>query len=426
MDASIGTNEPDMRPIIAPVPEEQTYQSDANFSFKEGEGPERLQDTPEALKQHWVETLTALYGAPASSRLCDCFQASEKGSPRWDESTFIEHLKYVASMTGPERHNYYDPPLKGLHNLPSFSELFSRRYPRQRISKQEGDFGLCPRDWTNKLDEEKNLWVLTYHGDQLFPRGIIELFEGPTTLDCGMATELFKWFSLLLTVGASVLQEVMPFERGQFTLTQHWDIPMNEAGTAGNLLHQFYDPPRTKAANQLTSQTRIHTRTVFNFRTYHAKHPAGIARLENVTQIDEYFLIFDPTGSKNILSKSELDQRLMEQYNSPQSTADLEKLSLWGCMKDRNHPFFNNLSLADVSAAGRRCANHTFDKSSWKATEAQRKEDAEGLCLAFNFERLITCIRETMDARRRGVTDEDFWSRARRLKEEYSLSYSGQ
>ncbi|KFY67663.1 hypothetical protein V496_01487 [Pseudogymnoascus sp. VKM F-4515 (FW-2607)] len=395
MDASLGTNEPDMGPIIAPIPEEQTYQSDANFSFKEGEGPESFQDTPEALKQHWVETLNALYGAPASSHLCDCFQASEKGSPRWDESTFIEHLKSVANMTGPERDKYYDPPLKGLHNLPSFSELFNRMYPHQRISQLEGDFGLCPRDWTNKLDEEKNIWVLTYHGDQLFPRGIIELFEGPTTLDCGMAIQLEKWFALLLTVGASVLQEVMPFEEGQFALTQNWDIPMNETGTAGSMLHPFYDSPRTKAANQLTSQTRIHTRTVFNFRTYHAKHPAGIARLENVTQIDEDYLIFDPT------------------------------LSLWECIKDSNHPYFPHLSLADVTTVGRRCANHTFDKSSWKATEAQRKEDAEGLCLAFNFERLITCIRETMDARRRGVTDEDFWSRARRLKEEYSLLHSG-
>jgi hypothetical protein len=201
---------------------------------------------------------------------------------------------------------------------------------------------------------------------------------------------------------------------------------MNETGTAGSLLHPFYDSPQTKAANQPTSQTRIHTRTVFNFRTYHAKHPAGISRLQNVTQIDEDYLIFDPTGSKNILSESELDQRLMEQYNAPQSTADLEKLSLWECIRDTNHPYFSHLSLADVSTAGRRCMNHTFDKSSWKATEAQRKEDAEGLYLAFNFERLITCIRETMDARRREVTEEDFWSRARRLKEEYSLSHSDQ
>jgi hypothetical protein len=366
----------------------------------------------EALTQHWEETFAALYGAPAF----------EKGSLRWDESTCIDHLKFVANMTGPGRHKYYDSPLKGLHHLPSFSELFNRMYPQQHISEREGGFGLCPCDWTNELDKETNRWVLTYHGDQLFPRGIIEALEGPTTLDCGMESQFKIWIVILLTVGGSVLQEVMPFEKGQFAVTQIWDVPMNETGTAGSLLHPFYDSPQTKTTNQLTSQTRIHTRTVFNFRTYHAKHPAGIARLENVTQIDEDYLIFDPTGSKNILSKSELGQRLMEQYNAPQSTADLEKLSLWESIRDVNHPYFSHLSLATICTAGRIRANHTFDESSWKATEAQRKE--EGLCLAFNFERLITCIRETMDARRKGVTDEDFWSRARRLKEEYSLSHS--
>lgn len=403
-------------------------ESDVNLSSKGGEGPESLQDTPEVsmegLKQHWVETVNTLYGEPASSRLRDCFQAFERGSPSWDESTFIGHLKSVANMTGPGRHKYYDSPLKGLHHLPSFLQLFNRMYPQHRISQREGDFGLCPCDWTNKLDEEEKCWVLSYHGDQLFPRGIIELLVGPATLDCGMESQLKIWIALLLTVGSSVLQEVMPFEEGQFALTQNWDIPMNETGTAGSLLHRFYDSPQTKPANQLTSQTRIHTGTVFNFRTYHAKHPAGIARLQNVIQIDEDYLIFDPTGSKNILSKPELDQRLMEQYNAPQSTDDLEKLSMWECIGDRNHPYFSHLTLATVCAAGRRCANHTFDKSSWKATEAQRNEDAQGLVFAFNFERLITCVRETMDARRRGVTDEDFWTRARRLKEEYSLSHS--
>jgi hypothetical protein len=182
------------------LPEPRLLESDANLSFKGGEGPESFQETPEAsmeaLKQHWVETLTALYSAPASSRLRDCFQAFEKGSPRWDESTFIEHLKFVANMTGPGRHEYYDRPLKGLHNLPSFSELFNRMYPHQHIPQREGHFGVCPGDWTNKLDEEKNCWVLTYHGDQLFPRGIIGLLEGPTTLDCGMESQLKIWIGL--------------------------------------------------------------------------------------------------------------------------------------------------------------------------------------------------------------------------------------
>ncbi len=54
-----------------------------------------------------------------------------------------------------------------------------------------------------------------------------------------MESQLKIWIALLLTVGGEVLQEVMPFKEGQFALMQNWDIPMNETGTGGSLLHPF-------------------------------------------------------------------------------------------------------------------------------------------------------------------------------------------
>ncbi|KAK0370950.1 hypothetical protein CLIM01_11702 [Colletotrichum limetticola] len=376
-----------------------------------------LMPNTEDVKRHWDETLAALYKVPASDQLRNVFRPVRDRIG--DEATFVKHLKTVANMTGPGRRDYYDDSLLGLHHMNSFTDLFNEKHPKHRISQCGVGFGLCPRDWTNELDGESQRWVITYRGDRLFSEGLVALLCGPTTLDCGMDSQLKLWVALLLTVGDDVLQEVMPFEAGQFILTQQWHLPMDEAGVHGSLLHPFYD---LVSADCPSPTARIHTRTFYNHRTYLVKHPAGMGRLQNVTQIDEKYCVFEPSDSQNLLSPAQLEQKLMHQYNAPQTAADLETFCIWDALPDRQHAHFRQFTLGDCSAVGKGIANLTFDAPSWEKTKAQRDEDAEGLHLVFNVERLLTCIRETMQAYRRGNRNEDFWFRARRLKEESSLS----
>jgi hypothetical protein len=231
----------------------------------------------------------------------------------------------------------------------------------------------------------------------------LTLIKGPVAPAHGIGDELFN--------------ELFKFGKGQFTLTQTWDLPMNEVGTTGSLLYPFYDDPlHGKTTDSLESQTRIQTRTVFNHAAYLAKHPGGVGRLHNVTQIDGYNIIFDPVAPRNILSKTELEQRFMQAYNAPRNLADLEKVWLYTNSPDYVHPDFAPKNFGTLAEEAKKYADHTLSETEWKYSQVEREKKAHGLHLIFNFQRLISCLEETKDAHLNGAIDEDVLSRARKIK----------
>lgn len=85
--------------------------------------------------------------------------------------------------------------------------------------------------------------VLRYLEEDLFGQGFNELLKGPTTISCDMWNQIFLWMSLRRARGDRTLRQKFKLKKGEFTLTQYWDQPMNDAGTKGNLLYSFYDLP---------------------------------------------------------------------------------------------------------------------------------------------------------------------------------------
>jgi len=140
--------------------------------------------------------------------------------------------------------------------------------------------------------------VLTYQGEAPLSKGLNELLQGPTTLDCGMWCQLLLWMAIRYLIGDGLFDKLFKFGKRQFTLTQNHYQPMNKAGTTGSLLYPFYDKPlHGKATDSLESQTRIQTRAVYGHTAYIAKHPGGEARLYHVTQINGDNIIFEPAIS---------------------------------------------------------------------------------------------------------------------------------
>lgn len=339
----------------------------------------------------------------------------EEGSPNWDLDKFIEGAKSLANLIGPEREKYYDKPLKGLHYANSFTELWNQAYSQQPITVWDQDIRhQCPPSWSYEFRQHR--WVLSYQGEAPLSQGLNEFLRGPSTLDCGMYSQFLLWMAMRYMIGDGLFDKTFLFKKGEFILTPNWDEPMTEVGTAGSLLHPFYDNPLYTT----TKQSRIQTRTVFNYLTYLAKHPGGAGRLHNVTEIDGYSIIFDP-GVQNILSTTSLEERFVQAYNAPQSLADLEKAWFYTNFPKTVHPDFAPKSWGDLAKELKRYADHTLGETEWNTSRFDREAEAHGLHLVFNFQRLVRCLEETNDEHQSGFTD--VFSRARKMKsDDYRLA----
>lgn len=111
------------------------------------------------------------------------------------------------------------------------------------------------------------------------------------------------------------------FKAGEFILSQKWNRPMNKAISPGNLLHSLYD--RSDMATMSLDNPRLENKTIFNHSAYLAKHPGGHGRLQNVTQIEDCYIVFDPESPQNILSRTGLDEKLRQSFHDAQGLADL-------------------------------------------------------------------------------------------------------
>uniref|UniRef100_A0A093UM96 Uncharacterized protein n=1 Tax=Talaromyces marneffei PM1 TaxID=1077442 RepID=A0A093UM96_TALMA len=350
-----------------------------------------LEKLSDEQKRERVEILSKLHDAPASSSLDAYFQRLEEGSPTWDIDVFVEGIKLMASLSGPEKRKYYDNSLKGLHFPTTFTKLWNKAYPKLPITLRDQDIRWqCPPSWSNELKDSRH--VITYLGEAPLSQGLNELLKGPTTLDCGMFCQLVLWMAIRYLIGDRFFDEIYKFEKGHFVITQNWDVPINGTRTIGNLLYPFYDAPDEVKAGSLA---RIRTRTIFNHTYYRYKHPGGMDSLQNVTQIDGYNVIFDPDGNQTVLSTPQLNGMLRDAYNAPHDSIDKEKIWLYTTFPDYVHPDFAPLNYGVLAKAVERLAGHTVGENEWKNSEDERKELARGMDLVFNFQRLLSCLERT-------------------------------
>lgn len=330
-------------------------------------------------KQQRADTLLKLHNEPPSFELQTYFKRLEEGSPTWDIDTLIEGAKCLANLSGPGRVNYYSNALKGLHYANSFTELLNRTYSQQPITIWDQDIRYqCPPSWSNRLEEFR--YVLRYQGEANLSQGLNDLLQGPTTLDCGMFCQLLLWMAIRYVIGDEIFDISFKFQKGQFALTQCWE---------DGLLEPFYDDP----FHCVESQPRIQIRTFYNHPNYLSKHPGGVGILQNVVQIDACNMLFEPDGTQNVLSTTELEHSLIHDYNSLRNFADFEKLWFYMMAPDYVHPDFAPRNYGTLAEEAEEYADHILNEAEWGESRAERERKTRRLHRIFNFPRLIDCLK---------------------------------
>ncbi|KAL1581934.1 hypothetical protein WHR41_09518 [Cladosporium halotolerans] len=366
-----------------------------------------------------AHALAELQISPASQGLKTYLKDLRTGCDhaRWNVETFTEGVKTLANLCGPNRVEYYDMPLKGLNYPTTFTQLWNEAYPRYPITLWNQNVRRqCPAGWTNTLEDKDTRWVIRYIGDKPLSQGLNDFLRGPTTLDCGMFCQFVLWMAIRYLVGDDLFDASCEFGKGEFALTQAWDLPMESAGNLGNLLHPFYDLPLPgDVFSGLSHQKRIITKTLYNHPTYLSKHPGGMGQLQNVTQIDGSNYIFQPFAP-SILSDIELDDMLLRSYNSCQDLADLEKLAAYNMRPSFVHEHFAPKSYGDLAQEVEKSYGHELSRAEWEDGHSEREHNAAGLCLVFNFERLQLCLSKAFDQHRSGLNVENILLEANRLK----------
>ena len=368
-------------------------------------------------KEQRAELLEAVRKEPSSSALVSYLERLKKDSNRSKEASkeaFKEGMLVFANVYGSERPKYFLNPVKGIHSQTSFTETWNSTYPQHPMTMW--DVGLkrqCPLSWSSELRgvESTCAWVLTYKGAGPLSQGLNELLMEITTVDCGMAVPISFMFAKRYMLGDELFDALFPLINGQFTVTQHWDEPMSEDGTAGNIFYPFYNSP--SFAKVTETCLRIQTRTVWNHSAFPKRHPGGTATLFNCTRIDGENILIGPDTIPNVLSDTDLDKTIMRAYNAPRDWADLEKLQLWSLMPDDVHPHFAPKNFATLIEEVEKYENHHLDETAWR--NSQKEREGRERCLIFNFSSWIECLREAQSARENGATM-DVLAKAMELK----------
>lgn len=159
-------------------------------------------------------------------------------------------------------------------------------------------------------------------------------------------------------IGDALFNELIKFRKGESILTQVYYKFMSSLKPRGSLPYPFYDNPSYGiTTDTLQHETRIRTRTVFNPETYPTEHPGGVARLHDVTQIDANYVVFAPGAPNKILSQTELEQRLVEEYDEPQDFMDSEKVWHDGTIAEEAEKY----------------AHYTLNEHEWKKSQRERE-----------------------------------------------------
>lgn len=389
----------------------------------EGSSPAETSSLPTIRQLTFLEeeqrahALAALQISPVSQELKAYLESLRKGcdNTSWNVETFAEGVKTLADLCGPERVRYYDTPLKGLNFPTTFTQLWNETNPQCPITLRDQNVGRqCPAGWTNTLEDTDTRWVIRYNGDKPLSQALNDFLCGPSTLDCGMFCQFILWMAIRYLMGDDLFDASFKFGRGEFVLTQAWDLPLESAGNLGNLLHPFYDLPGYVSSGSI-QRKRIATKTFYNHPTYLFKHPGGMGQLQNVTQIDKSNYILNPFAP-SILSDIDLDKMLLESYNSCRDLADLEKIAIYKLKPDHVHDHFAPRTFGDLAQEAEKWVGHRLSASEWRDGQIERENNASGLCLDFNFERLKLCLSKAFDQHQLECEIDSPLTEARRLK----------
>jgi hypothetical protein len=368
--------------------------------------------------QQWAEVLSELHAQPVSVPLQAYFTELKERVPSWDIDDFIRGGNRFAGLWGSKRVEVFPNRVTRLHTPNSFTKAWNEIYSQQPITALDLDIRLqCLLSWLSGVQDGR--WVLIYQSEAPLSQGLNKLLQGPTTLDCGMFCQLLIWMAIRYLIGDMLFDNVFRFQTGTFILTQSWYQPMNEAGTVGSLLYPFYDHPQKTPDVSLGSKPRLETRTVFNHPAYFAKHPGGTGRLQNITQINDYSIIFDPESHQNILLYENLSRKLRQTFDAPQSLADFEKLEFYSQFP-QNVPSFNDIpqkSAEAIAEEAKKFATYTLSDEQWEASRGVRDYLARGLRRVLNFPRLTSRLQEAEKAYANRDTDYDVLYNAKRAQE---------
>lgn len=370
-------------------------------------------------EEHRANALAELHSSPASQGLEMYLENLRTGCDytRWNVETFTEGVRTLANLCGPDRAKYYDNPLKGLNYPTTFTQLWNRAHPQCPITFWDQNFRRqCPAGWTNMLEDTNTGWVIRHTGSKPLSQGLNDLICGPTTLDCGMFCQFVLWMAIRYLMGDVLFDASFKFGTREFVLTQAWDLPLERASNLGNLLYPFYDAPLPRDVSPgLGHQKCIVTKTFYNHVDYLSKHPGGMDKMHNVTKIGESNYIFNPSAL-SILSDVEMEDMLLDAYNSPRDSADLEKMAIYQLMPKHVHQDFEPKTFGDLAQEVENLDGHEFSKAEWRDGRSERENNAAGLCLIFNFERLEFCFRKALVQHRSGLNVGSPLIEARSLK----------
>lgn len=319
--------------------------------------------------------------AKASRTLDRYFSELKIGSRIWDEETFITGIHSFAAIIGNRREEYFEVPLSGLHYPDEMEKMLCQKYPS--LSSSADDFGwICPPTWSISVKDCRCTY--TYGRSGSLSQGLNEFVAGPTSVDCGMCAALMVVMGIRYMIGDDIFDRAFDIPERPFRIVQSW----NKSGPEGNPLYAFYD----LLSN---SEGRLRTTVFPNHTNYRLRHPGGPAELENTTQIDDEYFLFDPHTVRKSLSSEEVLQHLVDKYNEPRDSADFKVLARWKQHPAYVHPRLAPFSYGEMYERASESAKDEIDVYSLKQDQQRRPSSC------FRFERLMACLKMVSSSKRR-------------------------
>lgn len=346
-----------------------------------GEDGEEEEEGYRRAEEHMRSTIAKMHTVEPSRALYRYLKTLEDESRTWNEDTLHTGMRQFTAVVGHERAEYFENPWSGLHYPTKIDELWSQTYPCWSYATNSVTSGwVCPLTWSYTF--ENSTATLTYCGSGPYSQALNELIIGPTALDCGMWTQVAFGFGMRYMMGDGLFDRVFDINKMQIKIVQSW----NKAGPEGNLLSPFYD-----LWSYPGSRTR--TRILYNHPSYPEKHPGGTGRLQNTIQIDDEYLIFDPSSACKTLSLEAVQWKFIEAYNKPRDAADAKTMEQWKLSPEYIHPSLAPNSWGEMYKRSITRASEKIDMT------RLRRDQRVGQCLTFNFLRLVSCLEEVMSSR---------------------------
>lgn len=154
----------------------------------------------------------------------------------------------------------------GLHYPNDLAKLWNSGQPQAYHTKPESLMSLSPRDWVTEMAEKSGEQIAIYYG-QKPAQALDQLLKGPTTIDCGMYTQLCFWFRIRCMLGNERFNRC--FGRAPLFITQYVDTNIRQVDKPflGNPLYAFF------STLEQAIEPGVNYKYLRNHRNYGYKHP---------------------------------------------------------------------------------------------------------------------------------------------------------